>query len=52
MKTLEGITWLCEWCSTEDVEAFVTKSPEKCKILGCKDCGCKTWHAPSNLIEE
>jgi len=51
MQKIGQRTWLCEWCSAEDVCKFVDEHPTECKIVYCNLCDCETWHAPSDKLQ-
>lgn len=39
--------YICEWCNpTELGTLIVADHPEKCKVIRCKECHCRTWHYP------
>lgn len=52
MQMIYGETWLCEWCSTDDVRGFIANHPTECRVLYCKEHYCKTWHAPLKRLQE
>ena len=42
--------FVCEWHS-DAASMVVAVEPNECKVIFCRRCKCRTWHAPIDMIE-